>query len=206
MRVCIISDCDSPHVAKGLCQKHYMQRYRDGGGRIDYVIAKPVFDKLFVIYGSKAAVARELGITKQGISAITRRGKINQTTLDKALALLAKNKQPGGNIPLEVVDANLFALILRAWVVKYLADRPQSRQFTGPTAAIAFWAGISERTVSRYVNNDSENPWVDINVAERLLIPIEEENALRDGRLPVFPNPSLSMELWMTRMKERGCI
>lgn len=210
MKKCKVKGCRLPHQSLGYCNKHYKQQREGWDERVDLALVKPVFDRLVEILGTRRQVAIELGTTPSTLSHIlNHQNYIHQKTFDKALALLAKYEEsnPKTSVPLEVVDAEKLAEILGGWVVKYLADRPsEMHTFAGPTGAIAFWSGVSEKSVSRYVNNTGlAQPWVSLSAAEKLLIAINEELALRDGRLEVFPNPSLSLVEWSKRMRLRGC-
>lgn len=209
-KLCKIKGCEEPHWAKGYCNLHYRRRTQFKDSRVPTAVALPTYNRLLEIYGSQEKLAVALGTNRMQLNKLLRRSKfVMKSTFDIAMALLAQHEAEMptkvGGIPLEVVDAAQLSLILRKWVVKYLADRGGNK-FEGPTGAIAFWTKMSERNVSRYVNNEDIGPYIDVNTAEVLLIAIEEENALRDGRLEVIPNPALSMELWVKRMKDRGCI
>lgn len=180
-------------------------------GWIPLAHVQPLFDRLIAIYGTKAEVAKAMGIKKQGFLA-PRKIYIQQKTYTKARELLASHETGlyKQNVSLEVVDRTQLALILRQWVIEFLANRPPAydRYVSGPTQVIAERSGKSMRVVSGYINETHHTgvPWVGADIADALLIAIDETNAFYDGRLPVFPNPSLRMESWLTRMEARGCI
>jgi hypothetical protein len=174
---------------------------------------RPVFDRLIAIYGTKAKVAKALGIHKQGFLNPNKK-LIQRKTLDRALELLKEHevnlyqKRTGGSVPLEVVESIKLSEILRAWVVTYLIEHDDDRNhmFEGPTKVIANRAGISERQASAYINNTTPSPWVGVNTADKVLVAIDQHYVLRDGTLPVIANPTLSMEAWVRYMEGRGCI
>jgi hypothetical protein len=197
---------------------HYMRVYRSGttdAGWIALYVVQPLFDRLLEIYGTKAELARQLGIPKQGFLAPRqkfmqyKRVLLARELLRKHETHLPKDHKTNG-APLEVVETAALSLVLRAWVVEYLKERPQQENgrqkiYAGPTQVIAERAGVSVRVVSRWVNNDSGQPYVGVDVADRLLLAIDESNALIDGRLPIMANPTLNMEAWLERMSRRGC-
>lgn len=172
-----------------------------------------VFDRLIVIYGTKAKVAKALGIHKQGFLNPNKK-LIQRKTLNRAMALLKEHEvdlhqsKLGGSYPLEVVESALLSKILRAWVVIYLKERTDERNhnFMGPTKVIADRAGISERQASAYINDTTPTPWIGVATADKVLIAIDQHYVLMDGTLPVIPNPSLSMEAWIDWMGRKGCI
>lgn len=194
----------------GGCVTKKRQHRKDGWVPITSV--QPLFDRLIAIYGTKAKVAKAMGIPKQGFLNPNKE-YIQQKTYNKARELLATHEgiqRPNVNVPLEVVDRHQLALVLRRWVVEYLAQHPLDSfdSTAGPTQVIAERTGKSGRVVSGYINesSDSNSPYVSVTVADELLIAIDETNAFYDGRLPVVANPTLSMELWLARMAQRGCI
>lgn len=182
-------------------------------GRIAIAEAQPVFDRLIAMYGTKAKVAKALGIHKQGFLN-PNKTYIHYKTYNRARELLAAKEDElstSTHVPLEVVDKHQLALILRKWVVQYVANRPEGfDDFSGPTQVIAERSGKSIRVVSGYINethfHGTSTNYVDVKVADELLIAIDETNAFYDGRLPIIPNPLLSMERWFERMETRGCI
>ena len=202
-------------MAKGLCSKHYMRRYRDTGtgGWIELHKTFPVFNRLIAIYGNKSEVAKALNIPRQGFLA-PRKKYIQQRTFDRAMELLKEHEAElaNTNYPLEVVSADALSQILRAWSVTWLKEHPPVETFgkntmrTGPSQVIADRSGLNVRTVSRWINNELKAVHVDAYVADKLLDAIDDTNALIDGRLTVIPNPALSMETWVKRMSARGCI
>lgn len=180
-------------------------------GWVPIADAMVVFDRLIAIYGTKAKVAKALGIHKQGFLNPNKK-YIQRRIFNKGRKLLAEHEKEtlpssAGGLPLEVVDAKALSVVLRAWCVKFLAERPpQYGDYTGPTKVLAHRTGKTERNVSNYINGTSPSPWVGVSVADALLLAIDEDGALRDGRIEVFPNPQLSMEAWLERMSRRGCV
>lgn len=187
---------------------------RKKAGWVEIANVQPVFDRLIVIYGTKAKVAKALGIHKQGFLHPDKK-LIQRKTFNKALDLLVEHEKVDhairnitGGVPLEVVEVAELSIHLRNWVVEYLADHPDVRNsiFAGPTKVMAFRSGLNVKTVSMFINNTYITPFVSVYVADKILTGIELQHLLSDGTIKVIPNPSLSMESWVKWMEIKGCI
>ena len=216
-RFCKLEECAEPFYAKGYCQIHYYADYRVRVRRMSHYVpierAQPILDRLFQIYPRKTQVADALGMGHREFRAMRKNRYIQQRTFDRLLGLINEHEEHlrgKGGMPLEVVSAPQLSQILRAWSVIWMQEHPTTELYngvvTGPTAVIAARSGISARTVSRWMNNSTGAEYVDVYVADKLLDAIDESFALVDGRLPVIPNPQLSMESWVRRMEAKGCI
>jgi hypothetical protein len=122
----------------------------------------------------------------------------------------------------EIVDAEPLGSFLRAWIVKWHAERPFTTEsnfnphlsngrnlksisngFIGPIQWLSQETGIHTRTVSGICNG--EFPRVGLSKADALLT-ATGQNYLLGSEISVKKNPRWSDETWREYMAERGCI
>jgi len=103
----------------------------------------------------------------------------------------------------EVVPGYELSIILREWVVSWLADRPLivGGDFEGPHSWLAAKTRINVRRVSGLING--EYTCVPVSQADLVLQAIERTDKFTE--LHVIPNPNWSPERWHEYMSERGC-
>lgn len=181
---------------------------REDSGWVEISTVLPVFERLIEIYGTKAQVAKALGLHKQGFLAPSKK-YMQRRTFDRCLALLAEHEQhlarkkSGHHV--EVISGSALSTILRRWVVNFLAEHERDYgPFAGPMQVLAFRSGFSVRRASGYANGEYE--FVSVEAADKLLTAIDEGYHLSNGTLEIVVNPALSMEAWVAWMERRGCI
>jgi hypothetical protein len=67
---------------------------------------------------------------------------------------------------------------------------------------LAHATGLNERSVRRILQSDQQ--WVTLTLADKLLTAAGLNQALRDGRCRVVPNPLLTLETWAARIRACG--
>jgi len=109
----------------------------------------------------------------------------------------------------EVVPAEPLGSILRAWVARWLSDRPRGRknnraasEFVGPINWLADETGIHISRVEQICNG--EIPQVPLSQADKLLTATGEFYML-GHEIRVIRNSHWSLEKWQEYMQERGC-
>ena len=116
----------------------------------------------------------------------------------------------------EVVPTYQLAVVIREWSLRFLADRPRDQwqtgktfvdsgmpEFMGPVDWLTKETGIDQRQISRITTEETVT--TSLTVAEKLLMAIDREYMLANGEIQVVPNPSWSLDQWMSYMRERGC-
>jgi hypothetical protein len=73
----------------------------------------------------------------------------------------------------------------------------------GPIQYLEFHSGIPRRRIFGIINQEFKNTSLDN--AEKLLMAIGKEYMLKNGEVPVVPNPNWKQETWVAYMNKRGC-
>jgi hypothetical protein len=206
------------------CRNFYLGRGPDSG-LIPMEQAQPLLDRLFQLAGGKTIAAMALGLQRNYFS----RGQasIRRKTFNDCRALLEKLDQDRhwNRGEAEIVDPEPLGSVLRAWIVKWLAERPILSQsdidedqtgsyhserrkvvgmhFMGPLEWLAEKTEINIRRVSGICNGEFER--VGLSQADALLTAIGEPYLL-GNEIPVRANPTWSMESWLAYMASRGCV
>lgn len=191
-----------------VCRNFYKGAPADAG-LIDWDLARPTFQRLVELLGSKKAVSKALGLPP---AALSRKSQgLRLQTFDKARRLLAELDQARRNIgEAEVVNPEPLGEILRRWIVNWLKAHPAGDDNTvGPLQKLHFLTvehghEINIRRISGISN--SEFPYVSLSQADTLLTCIDKGYLLATGEIGVLANPHWSMERWIAYMAERGCI
>jgi hypothetical protein len=200
------------------CWKIYTHRNLDSG-LVPWTQVTPVLDRLLVIYGSKAALCRELGWQRsalsRGFDSILKHKFLKMKKLLDVKEQELRNKIPGYQSSpgeAEVVDSEPLGAVLREWCSEWLMEHPLPRQdpqarhkgaHMGPLQKLSFDTGINIRQVSGICN--AEYPTVSLSKADALLTAIGQWDLLGD-EIKVYPNPNWSMDRWLSYMEEMGCI
>lgn len=117
----------------------------------------------------------------------------------------------------EGVLGEQLSIVLRRFVVEWLADRPmkhmpmgqtptestQSEVFMGPIQYLAEKTEINIRRVSAIVNGEID--FVGLSQADKLLIAANLDHKLDTDEIRVISNPKWSLERWVEYMEARGC-
>lgn len=117
----------------------------------------------------------------------------------------------------EGVLGEQLSIVLRRFVVEWLADRPtnhtpmgqlnsektQAEVFMGPIQYLAEKTEINIRRVSAIVNGEID--FVGLSQADKLLLAANLDHKLDTDEIRVISNPKWSLERWVEYMEARGC-
>lgn len=206
------------------CRNFYLGRGPESG-LIPMEQAQPLLDRLFQLAGGKTIAAMALGLQRNYFS--RRQAAIRRKTFNDCRVLLEKLDQDrhwNRGEP-EIVDAEPLGSVLRAWIVRWLAERPTLTQtdvdedqsdaaysnrrkvignhFMGPIEWLSQETEINVRRVAGICNGEFER--VGLSQADKLLTAIGKFDLL-GYEIPVRANPIWSPEAWYAYMVERGCI
>jgi len=192
---------------------------------------KPVLNKLILILGSKAEIARRM---KQNTQFFSRpRDKMRAPQFRQMEQLLVVEEKKLGikfynRGEAEIIDPEPFASILWKFFKDWIAERPLHTQgaqhdyflhsdiddenneeepiidFMGPWQLLSDKTGIDIRRIQAFARK--EIPQVPWSQADALLQAMNLTHYIFDGTIQVKPNPRWSMETYLDYMRVRGCI
>lgn len=191
------------------CRNHLLGRLPDSG-LISWNDAEPVFERLFALTGGRREAAIAIGLPERSLLPNRLRPKIRVRTFNLARDKISELEQDIWNRgEAEVVLAEPLGSYIRAWVVRWVAERPRPQEkgkrgeFYGP---INWLSDQTEIHISRIEQiSNGKHPRVPLWQADRILTAMGENYLLRQD-IKVIPNPVWSMETWYEHMRERGCI
>lgn len=121
----------------------------------------------------------------------------------------------GEGAPLLVVRASELAEAMRPWVERERVKAKDAKAASshgfrpnpmahrmGPMKWLSQETGLDESRVSRIYR--CAHKFVNLDIAEKLLIAIGEQHAVHDGRIHILPNPAMKRATWRERMKAQG--
>jgi hypothetical protein len=73
----------------------------------------------------------------------------------------------------------------------------------GPMQYLHFHSGVPIRRIFGIMRLETKH--TSLGIAEKLLSAIDREYMLKNGEIPVVPNPHWRMETWVAYMNKRGC-
>lgn len=119
-----------------------------------------------------------------------------------------------GGSDLEVVWTAELGPIITGWRAAWDANRPYVHQWKTRMAlerrfvTALDYLSVNAEVAKRKINaiQAQQYRFTALGVADRLLVVMNLEHLLDDGTIHVVPNPSMSLEHWLRRMAERGCV
>lgn len=97
------------------------------------------------------------------------------------------------------------AKIMQEWKKNWLLDRDYELEgVMGPIEWLRDVTGINPRRINGIIRGEFHT--VSVGQAEILMLAIDKHYLLSNGTLHIIPNPTWSLEKWVSYMSDQGCI